>query len=494
MENINQLLYLILTIFISSMFFNAVLQLKHLKKHHQSNVYWILALSLLIVWSTSFTIAPNTSYFFITVANTSNLGATICVALLLRSTTHKITKKLEITLLVLLLIYGIVFEYLRIEDNYTLRGYMILVALACTNVWQLKETWSLNQKNKSIQLKFIFSIIFIQILIMCYRASIPPSEVGESVRNIYTETGQIIIIRMTWSSAFLLLFSFISNYFYEQLLISERKTVNQLEQKKVKLLAKTQENQEIKLLLEERASLINSLILANKTAATGALSASIAHELNQPITAIQLNADHLKLAIDDNYKNHSNLKEIIDDIQYDNQRSARIIRTLKDIFQEQQIETQPTNINQVIENIIPIVQPKIRINNIQLDLILQATSIIKLNKSEFQQVILNLVNNAIDALNILQKKDKKITIRTREIGDYLEFSVIDNGIGVPKEMEASLFQLMKTNKQSGMGLGLWLTKHIIDRHNGQISYQNTEAHGVEFLIRLPLSLSREPMI
>jgi signal transduction histidine kinase len=119
---------------------------------------------------------------------------------------------------------------------------------------------------------------------------------------------------------------------------------------------------------------------------------------------------------------------------------------------------------------------------------LQATSMIRLNKSEFQQVILNLVNNAIDALSNLQNTDKKITIRTREKNNYLEFSVIDNGIGVPKELEASIFMLMKTNKQTGMGLGLWLSKHIVDRHNGQISYQKTQSGCIEFLIRLPLNL------
>jgi C4-dicarboxylate-specific signal transduction histidine kinase len=98
------------------------------------------------------------------------------------------------------------------------------------------------------------------------------------------------------------------------------------------------------------------------------------------------------------------------------------------------------------------------------------------------------VNNAIDALSNLQNTDKKITIRTREKNNYLEFSVIDNGIGVPKELEASIFMLMKTNKQTGMGLGLWLSKHIVDRHNGQISYQKTQSGCIEFLIRLPLNL------
>lgn len=488
MAYINQIFYFILTIFISSMFFNAFLELKELKKDHRSDIYWVLALSALMTSNFSFSITPITSYFFLTVANSFNFAAMICITLLFRSWNTVVTKRLEVIAFLLLLTFGIVFEYCRIEDDFLARTYIVIGGLLSIGTWQLTEIWSMHQRNKSIHLKFIFLIIATQILIMCLRLSTPAAEIASSVKNIFEETGQAVIMRMAWSASFLLLFIFISNYFYEQLLISEKNTVNELEEKKVKLLARTKENNEIKALLEERSALINSLILANKTAATGALSASIAHELNQPIAAIQLNSDFLKTAISDENITHSCLKEIVEDIQHDNQRSAIIIRTLKDIFQHQSIETTPTNLNIVIQNLIPIVEPKIRLNHIQLELMLQATTTIRLNKSEFQQVILNLVNNAIDALSNLQSTDKKITICTREKNNYLEFSVIDNGIGVPKELEASIFMLMKTNKQTGMGLGLWLSKHIVDRHNGQISYQKTPSGCIEFLIRLPLNL------
>jgi len=332
MENVNQIFYFILTIFISSISINAFLELKGSNKSHRSDIYWILSLSLLIVWSAAFTIAPNTSYFFLTIANTSNFGAMICIGLLLRSSNKIITKRLEISALLLLLAYGISFEYLRAEENFLARTYLVISGVSCMNIWQLKETWSINKKKQSIHLKFIFLIIFVQILITILRVSVSPTQSALSVKNIYHETEQAVIIRIFWSSSFLLLLNFISNYFYEKLLITERKTINELEKKKVKLLAKTKENIEIKALLEERSSLINSLILANKTAATGALSASIAHELNQPIAAIQLNIDYLKTIIDDNkHDNHTSLREIIEDIQNDNQRAARIIRTLNEM-------------------------------------------------------------------------------------------------------------------------------------------------------------------
>jgi hypothetical protein len=242
------------------MFFNAFLELKNLKKDHRSDIYWVLALSALMTSNFSFSITPITTYFFLTIANSFNLAAMICIALLFRSWNTVVTKRLEITVFLLLLVFGLVFEYSRVEENYLTRTYIVIGGLISIGIWQLTEIWSAHQKNKSIHLKFIFLIIATQILIMCLRLTTPPAEIASSVKNIFEETGHAVIIRMAWSSSFLLLLIFISNYFYEQLLISERNTVNELEEKKVKLLARTKENNEIKALLEERSALINSLI------------------------------------------------------------------------------------------------------------------------------------------------------------------------------------------------------------------------------------------
>ena len=108
-----------------------------------------------------------------------------------------------------------------------------------------------------------------------------------------------------------------------------------------------------------------------------------------------------------------------------------------------------------------------------------------LNESEFQQVILNLINNAIEALIDQQLEQKKITIRTVDANNHLCLSIIDNGPGVPKKLEENLFALMNTSKPSGTGLGLWLSKRIVERHYGDISYHHLKPGHVEFLIKLP---------
>ena len=114
--------------------------------------------------------------------------------------------------------------------------------------------------------------------------------------------------------------------------------------------------------------------------------------------------------------------------------------------------------------------------------------LLSLNTGEFQQVILNLVNNAIDSLSGLNIQEKIILISTKDLDGHVEVCISDNGEGVAQQLIPSLFELMKSNKSAGMGLGLWLSKHIIERHQGKITYQTSHAGGAEFVIRMPLQL------
>ncbi len=484
MEKANQIFYLILGIFVLSLCLNAYLEFKKSKAENNTNYYWLSALVLLALSCVFFTIAPNTDYFFLTLANTMSLASWICIAFLFRSWNHP-HKKIEHLLILLLIGYAIYFEHLRIQDSFIDRTYLVITTLGSTMAYQAKQIYTLIKNNKSIHLKFIFLIIIFQLSIIVARLLSTINENYPHVSNIYQEDGYNLTLRMVWYSTFLLLFIFIANYNYEQLLISECKITEQLKKKREKLNQKTKENKVIRQLLEERETLINSLIKANKTATTGALSASIAHELSQPICAIKLNSDFLKTQISSNNLDYASLEQTINTINNDNQRAAKIIHTLKGIFQQLKVETTPTDLNTLIESLLPIFLATVKNNNIELELNLNASTRIMLNESEFQQVILNLINNAIEALIDQQLEQKKITIRTVDANNHLCLSIIDNGPGVPKKLEENLFALMNTSKPSGTGLGLWLSKRIVERHYGDISYHHLKPGHVEFLIKLP---------
>ena len=109
------------------------------------------------------------------------------------------------------------------------------------------------------------------------------------------------------------------------------------------------------------------------------------------------------------------------------------------------------------------------------------------NSSEIEQVILNLLNNAIHSLANSGTLARRISIKASRSGNITQISIADNGMGVPDEFKPQLFELLNTTKQTGMGLGLWLCKHIVTRYSGSIHYEKPAGGGAQFVIELPSS-------
>jgi signal transduction histidine kinase len=246
------------------------------------------------------------------------------------------------------------------------------------------------------------------------------------------------------------------------------------------------ENIEIKNLLSERESLIAGLLKANKTAATGALSASIAHELNQPLGASFLNIQFLQKKLAEGSLSAEQNQEILAALLSDNQRAANIIRSLRSIFSDGKMGAEQVEVGVLIESVLKITKPEIQSKNIQVVLRLSSSTLIDVNRAEIQQVILNLINNATQALTDSLANPKTLKIESYDVAEGVEILVIDNGLGIPAEAQSHLFELLAgSNKKSGMGLGLWLCQHIISRHGGYIRYEDATGGGAQFVIFLP---------
>jgi C4-dicarboxylate-specific signal transduction histidine kinase len=224
---------------------------------------------------------------------------------------------------------------------------------------------------------------------------------------------------------------------------------------------------------------------ANKTAATGALSASIAHELNQPLGASNLNIQFLKMKLEKGVLNPELGREIVDSLEQDNKRAATIVKSLRSIFTEGESSTQEVLLGDLIEKVLDIVKPELKSKNIQIQLQVDDGLLIKVNSAEIEQVILNLLNNAIQALANSGTLQRRIVIEAMRDGKSVQLSVSDNGPGVITDFKSQLFELLSTTKQTGMGLGLWLCKHIVTRYGGFIQYEDVVAGGARFVIKLP---------
>jgi C4-dicarboxylate-specific signal transduction histidine kinase len=241
-------------------------------------------------------------------------------------------------------------------------------------------------------------------------------------------------------------------------------------------------------LLIEKERLIYGLMKANRTAATGALSASIAHELNQPLGASSLNIQFLKMKLEKGVLNPALGKEILDSLEADNQRASTIVKSLRSIFTEGESNTQEVQLGDLIAKVLDIVRPELKSKNIQIQLRVDDDLLIQVNSAEIEQVILNLLNNAIQALANSGTLQRRIAIEAIQTGKSVQLSVSDNGTGVSLEFQSHLFELLSTTKQTGMGLGLWLCKHIVTRYGGSIHYEDAVGGGAKFVIELPLAV------
>ena len=224
---------------------------------------------------------------------------------------------------------------------------------------------------------------------------------------------------------------------------------------------------------------------ANKTAATGALSASIAHELNQPLGASNLNIQFLKMKLEKGMLNPELGKEILDSLEYDNKRAATIVKSLRSIFTEGESNTQEVQLGYLISSVLDIVKPELKSKNIQIQLRVDDDLLIQVNSAEIEQVILNLLNNAIQALAKSGTLQRRIAIEATKVGEAVRLSVSDNGPGVPADFKSHLFELLSTTKQTGMGLGLWLCKHIVTRYSGSIHHEDAIGGGAKFVVEFP---------
>jgi C4-dicarboxylate-specific signal transduction histidine kinase len=294
---------------------------------------------------------------------------------------------------------------------------------------------------------------------------------GLSTPNLYQEGVFSASIRWMWLGITILSYVAVLGYWLEKISIENTQVAS--------------ENEKITGLLKEKERLIYGLMKANKTAATGALSASIAHELNQPLGASNLNIQFLKMKLEKGVLNPELGKEILDSLEEDNKRAATIVKSLRSIFSDSNSNAEEVRVDDLITKVLNIVTPELRSKNIQIQLRVDEGLKIRVNSAEIEQVVLNLLNNAGQSLANSGTLLRRITIEATKVGKSIRLSIADNGAGVPVEFKPQLFELLSTTKQTGMGLGLWLCKHIVTRYGGSIHYEDALDGGARFIVELP---------
>jgi two-component system sensor kinase FixL len=225
-----------------------------------------------------------------------------------------------------------------------------------------------------------------------------------------------------------------------------------------------------------------------RTATLGELASSLAHELNQPLTSVLSNAQAALRYLNADNPDLDELRAIIKDIVSDDKRAGEIIRRLRGLMQRGDMEFKPLSINELIRDVLPLIHSDAVIRQISLESKFAVGLPQVLGDSiQIQQVILNLVRNASDALQNLDAERRRVIISTiRENADFVRVAVKDMGKGFDAADAEKLFQQFYTSKSDGLGMGLAISRSICEAHGGRIWAVPNHHQGATFYLSLPV--------
>lgn len=232
------------------------------------------------------------------------------------------------------------------------------------------------------------------------------------------------------------------------------------------------------------------LVHLNQSATAGALSASIAHELNQPLGAIRSNVETAEVLLQREHPDINLIQQILVDIRDDDQRASDIIIRLRGLLKKRsEIDLQEFDLNDVIKSAIQILHSEAERKNVLVSSSEPARELpVRADKVHVQQVILNLATNAMDAMLDAATTERKLVFETTLIeNSKVELSISDTGRGIPSDQLDSVFRAFYTTKPSGTGLGLSIARAIVETYGGNIWADNRAEGGAVFRFVLPLA-------
>jgi len=226
---------------------------------------------------------------------------------------------------------------------------------------------------------------------------------------------------------------------------------------------------------------------SNRYSMAGELTASIAHELNQPLGAILTNTETAALLLNSSTPNLDELREIISDIQRDNLRASDVVRHLRGMLKKAPPEMRTVDLNEIVRDTIVLLAPLAAARQVSVDsIVIPALLPIRGDRVLLQQIIVNLVVNAMDALSGAPRANRMVTISTSRGDDFALLSVSDTGPGIDVDKLKSVFEPFFTTKPKGMGMGLSIARTIVETHEGRMWAENRPGGGASFYVELPL--------
>jgi C4-dicarboxylate-specific signal transduction histidine kinase len=253
------------------------------------------------------------------------------------------------------------------------------------------------------------------------------------------------------------------------------------------LIAKEQEkNARAELEIAEQRNQLTHLSRVNLL---GELSGSLAHELSQPLTAILGNAHAAQLLLGQSEPDLNQLRDILTDIEADDERAGEVVRRLRLLLKRGEIQFQSLSPNELVEDVLKLLRSELIDRGvIAHSKLAPSLPVLQADRVQLQQVLINLVTNACDAMADMPREARALTIRTGPGGNgFVLISVCDAGPGIAEGELEHVFEPFFTSKANGMGLGLSVCRTIVDAHKGKLWVERISGGGATFHLLLPVS-------
>ena len=405
-----------------------------------------------------------------TVANTLLFASSIYQAVSIRALNKEIAKTTKFYVVLGIILFAIIWEISRLHTDVNSRLIVFASYAILVFIWQLLELRTHKESSSQIRILRVSvagEIFFTALRLVAVAAvSIKITKVDElpalGLFSVWTQYGLKVVA-------------------YAALLAYWTEALGR-EKAKIEL-----EKQQFRELSERQEKVISDLARLNKAAAAGVMAASIAHELSQPLQSLVLNSELLRQELSSGQPNHPLLLSTVNEQIVSVEKMVDVIKTMRGMFTEQAGNDRSVDLFQLIERLSIFINAHARKHGVEIDYVQSdGATLISVRPAEIQQVILNLVANAFDALKLVgEEHDKKIRIHVNAQMDWISCKVEDSGHGIPEQQLDGVFKFLKSSKSTGMGLGLWLSKYIVERNHGEIFVAKSELGGAKFTIQFP---------
>jgi PAS domain S-box-containing protein len=219
----------------------------------------------------------------------------------------------------------------------------------------------------------------------------------------------------------------------------------------------------------------------------GAMAATIAHEINQPLAAIVANGNAGLRWLDRQGPNLKEARSAFERVVKDGHRAAQIVTSIRAMFKKDTGAKSPVAMNELVCDVVSTSLGELKSRQVSLSLqLLDNLPPVQADPVQLQQVLLNLLTNAIDSMASVADRPHTLTVRSENLENCILISVQDSGTGIPPEHAERLFDAFFTTKSNGIGLGLSICRSIVESHGGRVSVFPAHPHGSIFQVILPV--------